>query len=199
MLLASLVVLLQAQTTPYLVLPRNRPAIYARSSSSTSSSSLSPRPPPASLPGTRADLITMVNQERRKRGLSVLKEHPLLTLAAQGHAEDMAARGFFAHRNPDGESAEDRIRETGYFVSPCASSASEGHPEPVSRGQCVVRFAYGENIGKGQKTPRDVMRAWMQSAIHRGNILKTDVQDIGIGFSGGFWVQTFSGVRVERK
>jgi len=51
----------------------------------------------------------------------------------------------------------------------------------------------GENIAKGQKTPRAVVRAWMHSKGHRANILSPRYTDLGVGFHRGRWVQTFGG------
>jgi len=51
----------------------------------------------------------------------------------------------------------------------------------------------GENIAKGQKSPRAVVRAWMHSKGHRANILSRRYSDLGVGFCRGRWVQTFGG------
>lgn len=51
----------------------------------------------------------------------------------------------------------------------------------------------GENIAKGQKSPRAVVRAWMHSKGHRANILSPRYTDLGVGFHRGRWVQTFGG------
>ena len=104
--------------------------------------------------------------------------------SAQEHADGMAKLHFFAHKSPGGKTPEDRIRATGYLTPPC---------------NCVVTMDYGENIAKGQKTPQDVMHAWMASKIHRDNILKREFKDLGVGFAAGFWVQNFGGIAVQQK
>ena len=54
---------------------------------------------------------------------------------------------------------------------------------------------YGENIAMGAPTAEDVMSAWMESSIHRMNILAADYQSVGIGCvkcnGEYFWVQCF--------
>lgn len=49
----------------------------------------------------------------------------------------------------------------------------------------------GENIAKGQSTPEEVMKGWMNSAGHRSNILSPDFQYIAVAFNQRHWVQLF--------
>ena len=51
----------------------------------------------------------------------------------------------------------------------------------------------GENIAMGQRTPQEVVQAWMNSEGHRRNILNKDFTHIGVGFeqSGYHWTQMF--------
>ena len=83
---------------------------------------------------------------------------------------------------PDGQTLKDRISATSYydrsFVLAC---------------KCVPGFALGENLARGQKTPKEVVDAWMRSPSHRDAILNPDYADLGIGVSAGYWVQHFGG------
>ncbi|MFJ7958949.1 sigma-70 family RNA polymerase sigma factor [Streptomyces sp. NPDC096319] len=120
---------------------------------------------------TEQEVISLVNAERSKAGCGPLTEHPLLTKAAQGHSDDMAARNFFDHTNPDGDGPGERVTAAGYTWS-----------------------TYGENIAQGQTTAAQVMDSWMNSPGHRANILNCDFKEIGIGLhqSGGpYWTQVF--------
>jgi hypothetical protein len=58
--------------------------------------------------------LCLVNRERADRGLPRLVVQPELQRAAQRQSEDMGARRFFAHVNPDGLTPTDRIRAAGY-------------------------------------------------------------------------------------
>jgi RNA polymerase sigma factor (sigma-70 family) len=122
--------------------------------------------------GTVAQVVALVNEERAKAGCGALTEDPRLEKAAQGHSDDMAARGFFDHTNPDGADPGQRITAAGYKWS-----------------------TYGENIAQGQQTPAAVMESWMNSPGHRANILNCSFKDIGVGVhkgSGGpWWTQDF--------
>jgi uncharacterized protein YkwD len=117
-------------------------------------------------------VIELVNQERAAAGCGPLTEDPLLRKAAQGHSDDMAARGYFDHTDPDGADPGQRITAAGYRWS-----------------------TYGENIAMGQQTARSVMTSWMNSPGHRANILNCDFKNIGVGIHDGaggpWWTQNF--------
>lgn len=53
----------------------------------------------------------------------------------------------------------------------------------------------GENIAAGHTSPQDVMKGWMNSSGHRGNILSSEYKNIGIGcfqIDGvWYWTQCF--------
>ncbi|WP_406065232.1 CAP domain-containing protein [Streptomyces sp. NBC_01077] len=116
-------------------------------------------------------VVALVNAERSKAGCGPLTANATLTRAAQGHSDDMAARDFFDHTNPDGASPGDRVTAAGYPWS-----------------------TYGENIAMGQSTPEQVMESWMNSPGHRANILNCSFKEIGIGIhseGGPYWTQVF--------
>lgn len=141
--------------------------------------SVRPSPTPTSTPKTSStpsdtvtQVVALVNKERAANGCGALTEDPQLEKAAQGHSDDMAARNFFDHTNPDGADPGQRITAAGYRWS-----------------------TYGENIAQGQPTPQAVMESWMNSPGHRANILNCSFKDIGVGVhngSGGpWWTQDF--------
>ncbi|MEY2247950.1 sigma-70 family RNA polymerase sigma factor [Streptomyces sp. BF23-18] len=121
---------------------------------------------------TVAQVVALVNKERAAAGCGPLTEDPQLEDAAQAHSDDMAARDFFEHTNPDGADPGERITAAGYRWS-----------------------TYGENIAMGQQTPAAVMDSWMNSPGHRANILNCSFKNIGVGVhkgSGGpWWTQDF--------
>lgn len=134
---------------------------------------------------TKVDLLQQINTERARYGIPALALNPVLTTAAQGHAEDMWKRHYFDHITPEGRTYVDRIRRLGYLTprnDECGCGLS---------CECLPAFALGENIAQGQFTVEQVMRDWMNSPAHRQNILSTEFRDIGFGLFGTVWVQTF--------
>lgn len=123
-------------------------------------------------PSTAAQVVALVNKERGAAGCGPLKADTQLTDAAQRHSDDMSARNFFEHTNPDGAGPGQRVTDAGYRWS-----------------------TYGENIARGQQTPASVMESWMNSPGHRANILNCAFKDIGIGIhqgaGGPWWTQDF--------
>ncbi|MFD3704515.1 CAP domain-containing protein [Nocardia sp. NPDC058658] len=130
-----------------------------------------PEPQVAQEVGTvRAQVLELVNAERGRQGCGALREDARLGAAAQEHADDMAARGYFGHSSPEGLAAADRVAAAGY--SPARLVA--------------------ENLVSGPRTAQDVMAAWMGSDAHRANIVNCALVDTGIGVGGGAqWVQVF--------
>jgi len=118
-----------------------------------------------------AQVLVLVNEERAKVGCSALSANSALADLARKFSEDMAARGFFDHTDPDGKSPWDRAAAAG--ISDLA----------------------GENIARGQGDPASVMAAWMDSPGHKANILNCDFKTLGVGVhfgSGGpWWTQDF--------
>ncbi|MGW9447554.1 sigma-70 family RNA polymerase sigma factor [Streptomyces sp. NPDC055632] len=117
-------------------------------------------------------VIALVNAERAKEGCGAVTGNSLLARAAQGHSDDMAARDFFDHTNPDGAGPGERVTATGYGWS-----------------------TYGENIAMGQRTAEQVMESWMNSPGHRANILNCSFKELGVGLhtgdGGPYWTQVF--------
>jgi uncharacterized protein YkwD len=116
-------------------------------------------------PKVRSDLETqmleLVNEERKKRNLSLLKPDPELTIVARAHSKDMFRRGYFAHITPDGKSPFDRMRSAG-----------------------VRYLSAGENLALGQ-TLNICHNGLMHSPGHRANILDPSYGRVGIGILDG--------------
>jgi uncharacterized protein YkwD len=121
----------------------------------------------------RDAVLCIVNAERAARGLPLVARDGRLETAAQGHSDDMAARGFFAHDTPEGRSVADRADAVGY-------------PYQV----------LSENIAQGQPTPRRAMTDWMRSTGHCTGVLEPTVAHLGVGLAaagkaGMTWTQNF--------
>jgi uncharacterized protein YkwD len=125
----------------------------------------------------RKEMLASVNAARKQAGLRPLKANALLDKAAQGHAEDMLARGYFAHKSPSGNTVRERARAAGY-------------------GWHLI----GENIAFGQTSVDEVMETWLNSPGHRKNILTAGFTELGVGLAMGlgpdgkyqvYWVQNF--------
>jgi len=119
-------------------------------------------------------VVDLVNAERAKNGLSALTLDSSVSNVARTKSKDMATNNYFSHTSPTYGGAGDMLKQFG-----------------------IKYTAYGENIASGQKTPQEVVTAWMNSSGHRANILASDFTKIGVGYatdSSGkaYWTQMFT-------
>ncbi|KGR76914.1 CAP domain-containing protein [Ureibacillus sinduriensis] len=116
------------------------------------------------------EVVELTNAERAKNGLAPLQAYEPLMKVAGAKSQDMAANNYFSHTSPTYGSPFDQIKASG-----------------------ITYRAAGENIAQGQRTPEEVVQAWMNSEGHRANILNTSYTHIGVGYveDGNYWTQQF--------
>lgn len=118
-----------------------------------------------------SEVVRLVNAERAKEGLAALQMDSSLNSAAQVRAKEIVTS--FSHTRPNGSNCFTALSEAG-----------------------IKYNGSGENIAYGQKTPAEVVNAWMNSAGHRANIMSSKFTKIGIGChnSNGtyYWSQFFT-------
>jgi len=117
-------------------------------------------------------VIDLTNAERAKQGLKPLKADDALGKVARIKAQDMTDEHYFDHTSPKYGSPFDMMKQFGISFSSAA-----------------------ENIAQGQKTPEEVVNAWMNSAGHRANIMNPSLTNIGVGYDSrtNSWSQMFIG------
>lgn len=62
----------------------------------------------------RQFMLKLTNNLRARNNAGNLVINELFNKIAQMHSDDMVARGFFDHVNPDGERVNDRAKKYGY-------------------------------------------------------------------------------------
>jgi uncharacterized YkwD family protein len=117
-------------------------------------------------------VIDLTNAERAKQGLKPLKADDALGKVARIKAQDMTDEHYFDHTSPKYGSPFDMMKQFGISFSSAA-----------------------ENIAQGQKSPEEVVNAWMNSAGHRANIMNPSLTNIGVGYDSrtNSWSQMFTG------
>lgn len=75
------------------------------------------------------------------------------------------------------------------------TSPTYGSPFDMMKKFGISFRTAGENIAMGQRTPEEVVNAWMNSSGHRQNILNPNFTHIGVGYveNGNYWTQMFIG------
>jgi len=106
-----------------------------------------------------------------------LSMNPILRCSARLHSLDMFERSYFEHDTPDGVDPFERMEQAGFVGS-----------------------GGGENIARGQRSPAEVMDAWMDSDGHCANVMRAAFDTIGVGYHPGsdvrgdandYWTQNF--------
>ena len=103
----------------------------------------------------------ILNNVRIGNGASAVTYDSRLDAAAQGHADDMVDRGYFAHNSPEGDDVRDRILEQGY-----------------------IPIAYGENLARGQQSQAGAITGWENSPAHDAMMNATTLEEFGLGMAG---------------
>lgn len=117
-------------------------------------------------------VVNLVNIERAKEGLAPLTMDTKISAAAQVRAKE--CEQSFSHTRPDGRNFATALKE-----------------------QNLSYRRAGENIAWGQRSPEEVVKAWMNSAGHRANIMNTGFTKIGVGYyqntrGTNYWCQLFT-------
>jgi len=117
-------------------------------------------------------LLQDINAHRLGLGLPPLRLDPQLCAIARAHAIDMAARSYFGHNSPDGESPFDRMNRAHYG------------------------YGYaGENLALDQTVDAAAAALW-HSPEHRENILEPHYAKLGVAAvlasEGEIFVEDFS-------
>ena len=131
------------------------------------------------LPDFRASVLARINQVRASGAncgvdgvfgaTAPLAWNDKLTLAAEGHSQDMAARNYFSHTSADGRTLAERVTASGYAWS-----------------------TLGENIAAGYPGINAVMDGWIASPGHCANLMNSGFAEVGVVCVPGVAGDTFS-------
>lgn len=104
-----------------------------------------------------AELLALINADRKKAGVGPLLPWPTLATVARAHSQDMVDHKFIAHVSPTLGTTEDRLKRAG-----------------------IAWQAFGENIGMASTT-REIHEGLMASPGHREAIVNPAYTHVGIG------------------
>ena len=106
-------------------------------------------------------ILVALNAVRRAHGLAPLKRSGGLSAAADAQSRAMATHGFFGHESPSGRDLTERVRPH------------------YGRGD---KWVVGENLffSSPPLEAGMTMNAWLESGVHRRNILAPTWREIGL-------------------
>jgi len=105
-------------------------------------------------------LLELLNKERAKKELPPLRPHPLLFKVARSHSKNMARQEKMEHVL-DGKNPGQRILASGYDY-----------------GRATENIAMSDGPGAPLA---EIVSGWMESKIHRENLLDPKVSETGLG------------------
>lgn len=128
---------------------------------------------PSEIKALEQEVIRLVNEERTRIGRKALTENDKLSNVARIKSQDFINNNYFSHNSP-----------------------TYGSPSEMLRRFNIPFTAIAENIGQGQQSAREVMNDWMNSTMHRNNILNSTYNQIGVGVARDengrlYWTQIF--------
>ena len=106
-------------------------------------------------------ILVLHNSTRKELGLRPLCIDTRLTRAARSHSREMIDNDYFSHASYDGETVVERLARFGYLQS--------------IRGENLA----GGSGGYGE--PDNAFQRWMNNPRHKGNILNSKYQAVGVG------------------
>ena len=112
---------------------------------------------------TKIDLIELLNNDRRVLGINPLVENNKLNEAALSKARDMVQNNYFAHQSPQGIKPWFWFKNAGYSY----------------------KYA-GENLAIGFINSLDVFNAWINSPLHKANMINPNYEEVGTAVLDGF-------------
>lgn len=112
-----------------------------------------------------ASISKLVNSARQENGLGQVEEDPILKEIARQHSEEMATLNYFSHVSPVEEfrSLGQRMRLRHHFSLQFSENLHQ-----------TEGLAYA-------KLPADALQGWLDSPVHRKNMLNPAYNRVGTG------------------
>ncbi len=144
--------------------------------------------PHIAVPELEKRIHALINEERKKHGLTALAWNGALSKIATRHSSDMAKRNYFSHYSPEGHDFSYRYRQAGYSCAiPIGNRIYEG-AENIFQNNLYDRVVYVNSVAhydwnSMEKIAETTVQGWMHSPGHRKNILTPHWKSEGIGIS----------------
>lgn len=122
--------------------------------------------PSVALTAFEQQFYDLHNAARSRAGLAGLRIDPTLTSVARQRAQDMAARNYFSHTSPTGQTAYTLLAGAGYGY--------------VLAGENIARNDYADS-----QSVSVAMNALLNSPSHLENILDRQFTNVGVGIAFG--------------
>jgi len=127
--------------------------------------------PEIRIPDLERHIYESVNVERRANDREPLGWDDILGTLARAHSEDMAARGYFKHVNPEGQTPMKRLEEAGY--TKCRLVGENIFQINLYAHATTERKRTTYAWNSMEKIAATTVKGWVDSPDHRQNILQS--------------------------
>ncbi|KAJ2784619.1 hypothetical protein H4R18_000998 [Coemansia javaensis] len=116
-----------------------------------------------------AQLLCLVNKERRRVGVQPVSIHPAFMRSALEHSMYQARVGEMTHSDPENGSAGARLARANFRMKTASENIAEA---PAGSAETVFKM-------------------WCGDASHYGNMVDPDADFMGVSNYKGYWTQDF--------
>lgn len=142
-------------------------------------------------------VLEYTNEFRAEEGLEPLNSNDFMLDLARSHSRDMASHGYVGHVDSEGVHTEERLQE--FQPEPCGEATGE-NTAAVLHGVREHDPWLEETVVNHDEedVARSLLHTWMDSELHRENILDEDFASVAVGVyvseaSAAFATQKFCG------
>ena len=118
----------------------------------------------ATLSAAETAMVAALNKDRTDRGLVAVRVDPRLMAIARARSDDMVAKGYFSHTQPDGRNVFDIL--------------TAQHITWYNAGEIIAWNNYPMD-----STVSAANRQWMESPGHKAIAISTDYNYVGVGLA----------------
>ena len=118
-------------------------------------------------------MLDLVNRERKKEGLKLLRFDEELARVARSHSKDMFERGYFSHYTPEAKSPFDRIRKEKIKFR------IGKHAENIQIGQSLSKAEPGDLVIYSNDNSVEILRKWKSNWNFKERILNSAYSKFG--------------------
>jgi uncharacterized protein YkwD len=135
--------------------------------------------PEVKIPDLERMIQQSINVQRVAYDRERLEWDDTLGNLARAHSEDMAKRGYFSHKTPEGLTPMKRLEEAGY--TKCRLVGENIYQNNLYSGVVTEKRKTTYDWNTPEKIAATTLKGWMDSEGHRNTILDKGYSRSGVG------------------
>jgi uncharacterized protein YkwD len=135
--------------------------------------------PDIQIPDLERMIQQSINVQRMAYNRERLEWDDTLGSLARAHSEDMAKRGYFSHKTPEGLTPMKRLEQAGY--TKCRLVGENIYQNNLYSGVVTEKKKTTYDWNTPEKIAATTLKGWMDSEGHRNTILEKEYTRDGVG------------------